>query len=57
MPVYPGALRVADAPILDGPWAAVESAYANRAKRGPVLDLDLPPSFHPDWSYAKIQWK
>jgi Tol biopolymer transport system component len=50
-------IRMSDTPIVERPWAAVEKAYAQNPKRGPVLHLDLPASFHPDWTYAKLQWK
>ncbi len=47
-------VRLADTPIIDGSWLAVEKQYATNAKRGPVLHLDLPPAFHPNWTYAKL---
>lgn len=50
-------MRLSDAPIVEGPWAAAENAYAKNPKRGPILHLDLPASFHPDWTYTKLQWK
>jgi hypothetical protein len=50
-------VRLADTPIIDGPWRAVEKQYAPNAKRGPVLHLDLPASFHPHWTYARLGGK
>jgi len=50
-------IRLADTPIIDGPWHAVEEQYAKHAKRGPVLHLDLPPGFHPFWTFAKLGGK
>jgi hypothetical protein len=47
-------VRLADTPIIDGSWLAVEKQYAKNAKRGPILHLDLPPAFHPNWTYAKL---
>lgn len=50
-------VRLADTPIIDGSWLAVEKEYAKNAKRGPILHLDLPPAFHPNWTYAKLGGK
>jgi hypothetical protein len=50
-------VRLADAPIIDGSWLAVEKQYAQNAKREPILHLALPPAFHPDWTYAKLGGK
>ncbi len=47
-------VRLADTPILEGEWKAVEGQYAKGAKRGPVLHLDLPAAFAPHWTYAEI---
>ena len=47
-------IRLADTPIIDGSWRAVEKQYAKNAKKGPILHLDLPASFHPNWTYARI---
>ena len=47
-------VRLADTPIIDGSWRAVEKQYAKNAKRGPILRLDLPASFDPRWTYARI---
>lgn len=47
-------IRLADTPIIDGSWQAVENQYAKNAKRGPILHLDLPASFDPHWTYARI---
>jgi hypothetical protein len=47
-------IRLADTPIIDGSWMAVEEQYAKHAKRGPILHLDLPPGFHPYWTNAKL---
>ena len=47
-------IRLADTPIIDGSWRAVEKQYAKNAKRGPILHLDLPASFAPHWTYARI---
>lgn len=47
-------LRLADAPLLDGPWTAAQEQYAKNAKRGPILHLDLPDAFHPGWTYARL---
>jgi hypothetical protein len=47
-------IRLADMPIIDGSWRAVEKQYAKNAKKGPILHLDLPASFHPNWTYARI---
>jgi len=50
-------IRLADTPIIDGSWQAVEKQYAKNAKRGPILHLDLPASFNPHWTYARIGGK
>ena len=50
-------IRLADTPIIDGSWTAVEEQYAKHAKRGPILHLDLPPGFHPYWTNAKLGGK
>ncbi len=50
-------VRLADTPIVDGTWLAVEKQYAVNAKRGPVLHLDLPPAFDPHWTYASLGGK
>lgn len=50
-------IRLADTPIIDGSWRAVEKQYAKNAKRGPILHLDLPASFNPHWTYARIGGK
>jgi WD40 repeat protein len=47
-------VRLADTPFIDGSWLAVEKQYAKTAKRGPILHLDLPRAFHPNWTYAKL---
>jgi hypothetical protein len=47
-------VRLADTPIIDGSWLAVEEQYAQHAKRGPILHLDLPPGFYPHWTDAKL---
>jgi hypothetical protein len=47
-------IRLADAPIIDGSWRAVEEQYAPHAKRGPILYLAIPAGFHPNWTYAKL---
>jgi len=50
-------IRLADSPIIDGSWTAVQKQYAMNAKKGPILHLDLPPSFGPQWTYAKLGGK
>jgi Tol biopolymer transport system component len=50
-------IRLADAPIIDGSWQAVEKQYAKNAKRGPVLYLDPRTGFDPHWTYAEIAGK
>jgi hypothetical protein len=47
-------VRLADTPIIDGTWLAVEKQYARNAKNGPVLHLDFPPAFDPHWIYASL---
>jgi WD40 repeat protein len=50
-------IRLADTPIIDGSWLAVEQQYAKNPHRGPILHLDLPPAFHPNWTYAPVGGK
>jgi Tol biopolymer transport system component len=50
-------IRLADTPIIDGSWRVVEKQYAKNAKRGPIVHLDLPASFNPHWTYARIGGK
>jgi hypothetical protein len=50
-------IRLADTPIVDGSWLAVEQQYAKNPHRGPILHLDLPDAFHPNWTYAKVGGK
>jgi len=46
--------RLADTPIIDGSWLALQAQVGNHAKRGPILHLDLPPAFHPYWTNVKL---
>jgi Tol biopolymer transport system component len=50
-------IRLADTPIIDGSWRGVEEQYAKDANKGPILHLNLPPGFHPSWTYAKQKGK
>jgi len=50
-------VRLADTPIVGASWLAVEQQYAKNARRGPILHLELPPAFHPGWTYAKLGGK
>jgi len=50
-------IRLADTPLIDGSWHAVEEQYAKDARRGPILHLDLPPAFHPTWTYGPLKGK
>ena len=46
-------VRLADTPIIDGPWRLLERRYRD-AGAGPVLKLNLPPGFEPHWTYADL---